>query len=1441
MRTSLVCAALLTLLPACGGSGSTPIAVPRWPSLALGSPNVGGEFGRAVALAGDLVAVGSPDRNQVHVYEAATGRLQRTLRGGERFGAALAVRDDELFVGVPLENRVVVHDIRRGHRLRTIVATEGAFGSALALAGEELWVGAPTRDAGRGAVERRDRLTGDLLGTLTSSLAAAGEAFGSVLASSEEVVAIGAPGAGRVYLAQGAAIVSTLVGPAGFGTSVAQQGLFTLVGSPRAGFAHLYLAGKDLHTFSAQGGKFGLAVTLDGPRAIVAGAKGAPELSVYDVASGRLERTVSGFGAAGDAVLHTQAGTGIVGIFHRTDGSSGLAQFFDCCTGQPGIVFESPSLEQGGAFGLAVEHLGDLIAVGQPRSDQSGTDVHLFGSGGGFVRTLSRQTGWGQALERLGSNLVIGAPFEDGIQAPDVGAVYIVDPATGSVVRRIGNPQPAAFGSFGRSIAAIGNNLLVGAPGNGSNGEGVAYLIDGATGSVLQTLQRPTPNSGGEFGFAVAAEGNDLFVGAPSDDQGEITRGLVHKFGAASGAFDSTFASPDPNDGVNRFGHALAAIGGELWVGAPLADHVPQLTQFSGGYFTEAGRVYVLDAFGEGSLTLQGTPVDQGLFGESLDAAGDRVVIGAPAEPYDPPPPFLEGGLAQSNGPSGPAREGSAYLFDRVAKSRIQRFVSGNPVAGGFYGIAVAIDAAASEVLIGAPGETAQGRIGAGHCYLRRIGALVTMQSPNPQDFGHHAEFCAIVDANHVLLGSPGEFGTAGRAYLVDLGGFFPVELADPAGNNPGTRFGRAVLAVNGALLVGAPGANKVVVFDLNGNLVREIPNPLPASSSEFGSALASFDANSFLVTAPSGGGPRAHRMDLAGNVIQTYAPAGAGNGWGWDIVEAGGRVCISAIDAPGPGGLVGGVHVYNAQTGALLNTIFAPDPAATQGQFGLELASYNGALLASVAFNIPAGAVWLIDVETGAELLRLFHPDSASGGFGRGLAQVGELIAVGSYTSMGSGEVFLFTDAGSLVGRIGSPNPEFDGFFGHTLAGSPLGLLVSAYQEDVNPVDAGRAYFFSSTQGNGGGDAVTLESPNPEDGGAFGTALSFAGTTLSVGAPGEDGGRGRVYLFSGAEGQQGNLLTTIGSPNRVANGAFGSALASNPLFLAVGAPGETSFGVPASGRAYLLNPVTGAQILAFQSANPQPQGGFGVSVAVSAANVAVGAPFETVDDRGGAGRVYYFDCVVDIPLAILASPNPAGGGGFGAAVATVGTTVYVGAPGENEGAGAVHVFDGLTGALLRTIDAPDGGAFGRTLHLLADRRLLVGAPDATSNQVDNAGRAYLIDPATGEVVFAFDPPNPEPFSGFGLSLASKSDAVGIGSPFSGEGSGRVTSFLLADGSFEDEIVSPNPQGGGLFGLSLAVIGDVGVVGAPGEVAADIDGAGVVYVGPGEGGGGPPQ
>ena len=147
-------AAVLVFLAACGGNESRPVQ-PGLPTLTLASPQAGGEFGRAAACVGDLVAVGAPDRNRVHVYLGASGRLLRTLHGSGRFGAALAANGNELFVGAPQDGRVDVYDAVTGERLRILRSGGGdAFGAAVAVSGAEVWVGAPTRHSGAGEVVR---------------------------------------------------------------------------------------------------------------------------------------------------------------------------------------------------------------------------------------------------------------------------------------------------------------------------------------------------------------------------------------------------------------------------------------------------------------------------------------------------------------------------------------------------------------------------------------------------------------------------------------------------------------------------------------------------------------------------------------------------------------------------------------------------------------------------------------------------------------------------------------------------------------------------------------------------------------------------------------------------------------------------------------------------------------------------------------------------------------------------------------------------------------------------------------------------------------------------------------------------------------------------------------------------------------------------------------
>src|SRR5262245_9617157 len=87
-------------------------------------------------------------------------------------------------------------------------------------------------------------------------------------------------------------------------------------------------------------------------------------------------------------------------------------------------------------------------------------------------------------------------------------------PAVGDLVLTINNPTPAGFDQFGYSVAAVGNNVLVGAVGDSTGGtnSGAAYLFDGSNGALLHTFTNPTPAVDDFFGLSVAAVGNNVLV-----------------------------------------------------------------------------------------------------------------------------------------------------------------------------------------------------------------------------------------------------------------------------------------------------------------------------------------------------------------------------------------------------------------------------------------------------------------------------------------------------------------------------------------------------------------------------------------------------------------------------------------------------------------------------------------------------------------------------------------------------------------------------------------------------------------------------------------------------------------------------------------------------------------------------------------------------------------
>ena len=101
-----------------------------------------------------------------------------------------------------------------------------------------------------------------------------------------------------------------------------------------------------------------------------------------------------------------------------------------------------------------------------------------------------------------------------------------------------------------------------------------------------------------------------------------------------------------------------------------------------------------------------------------------------------------------------------------------------------------------------------------------------------------------------------------------------------------------------------------------------------------------------------------------------------------------------------------------------------------------------------------------------------------------------------------------------------------------------------------------------------------------------------------------------------------------------------------------------------------------GASLDSFQ--DPAQAGGdeFGAAIASIGNDLVVGAP----GAHGGAGAVYVFDADPLSPtfgqlLATINDPGSTGSGGFGSALAADGTEIAVGAPLDNSGAGQAYVF----------------------------------------------------------------------------------------------------------------------------------------------------------------------
>ncbi|MGH2524247.1 MAG: FG-GAP repeat protein, partial [Anaerolineales bacterium] len=112
------------------------------------------------------------------------------------------------------------------------------------------------------------------------------------------------------------------------------------------------------------------------------------------------------------------------------------------------------------------------------------------------------------------------------------------------LVRTYLKPNAEAGDDFGRSVAWVGANVLVGAPQpNSATSPGEAYLLDRLTGADLALFIEPSPAPGEKFGSSVALAGDRVIIGTPDEGTLALQAGAAYLFGS-DGAPLHSFTNP---------------------------------------------------------------------------------------------------------------------------------------------------------------------------------------------------------------------------------------------------------------------------------------------------------------------------------------------------------------------------------------------------------------------------------------------------------------------------------------------------------------------------------------------------------------------------------------------------------------------------------------------------------------------------------------------------------------------------------------------------------------------------------------------------------------------------------------------------------------------------------------------------------------------------------
>ncbi|WP_459554668.1 S8 family serine peptidase [Lacunimicrobium album] len=262
---------------------------------------------------------------------------------------------------------------------------------------------------------------------------------------------------------------------------------------------------------------------------------------VYDLISGDLVWTISAPTSA--SLGHFGKSIAIAGdliAIGEPGRNSGATHLYQISTRSFYRTFTNPGSSSSDDFGTLVALNSQYVAINTPGDDTGASSagaVYLYDVTTGLLKGKitnpepSSFDEFGTSLAISDTHVFIGTPDDDN-PSSNSGSVYAFRLSDLSLTATLRNPEPVSSGDFGYSLDVDGHLLVIGAIGNriGTTSVGAAYIYDTNSMTLLKKLVSPVSGSGAKFGSSVDIVGNRILVHALDDATVAYGVGATYEF-----------------------------------------------------------------------------------------------------------------------------------------------------------------------------------------------------------------------------------------------------------------------------------------------------------------------------------------------------------------------------------------------------------------------------------------------------------------------------------------------------------------------------------------------------------------------------------------------------------------------------------------------------------------------------------------------------------------------------------------------------------------------------------------------------------------------------------------------------------------------------------------------------------------------------------------------